>query len=1005
MSSTPTSRRHWACLLGVGLMLAPAIYAVIFLLPPNLFVGLFSGALLQRPAMMPATAITFAVAGLGLWGLSSFRLSRQAGRQTAASSGAALVLLSLAWLLSTLLYGAGPEHPLWVLGLTSPQTAVGFGLTGLAIFALARHRWRAGRCLTTTLLLYVLIMSVGLLFGARVLFATTTGIGVSVPTDLGFIAVAWGLLLRLPGSRIRVLHLFGLDVRGLALLMATTLLAAALGALLLHAIQQGSLDLRTALSLLVLLACVLGLGTINGLGRRVYHKQLVLERKERHQRRAAERNSQALHAATERLARIAASAPGHIVAFSIDAHDQPTLDYSSADLELLSGRAAHTDQQPLLHNVHPDDLTALKGSFARARLEAGPWHCNWRYQHPERGTVWMEGRAQPIWQSNGELRWHGFLVDTSTEHQARMQLHTRSTELSTLMEILPVGIYIAKDPDCLEIVGNDLGRRLLGQDPGDNLSLSAPESERPSGFRPFRDGVELAADDLPLQRAALGQAVDSEEVTLLFDDDQSRHLIISAAPVRDESGATIGAVGGALDVTRLKTAESALRREKELLAVTLESIGEGVITTDTSGRLTFLNRVAEALTGWSLDEATGQPIVEILKLRHARTGASVLDPVTRCLHRARVTALGKDINLINRHGIEIPIEDSAAPIHDGDGHLVGVVLVFRDVTEQRRLAAEVAHQASHDLLTGLVNRREFELRLDRVINTARAYDSAHALCFMDLDQFKVVNDTCGHEAGDQLLRQLATLMQGELRTRDTLARLGGDEFGLLLEYCSLEQAYRVADVLRRVVEDFLFVWKDRPFRVGVSIGLVPINASTQSVASVLQAADSACYAAKDSGRNRIHEYHPDDELLARQQGALQWVTRLQQALETGGLELHAQPIVPVAPDPCRADGADGQLHLEVLVRLREARQGLVTPGMFMPAAERYNLGTRIDRWVVQALLDAFAAHPRWHEQVQLCSINLSGQSVGDPVFQKFLFERLDETPLAHERLCFEITET
>ena len=311
------------------------------------------------------------------------------------------------------------------------------------------------------------------------------------------------------------------------------------------------------------------------------------------------------------------------------------------------------------------------------------------------------------------------------------------------------------------------------------------------------------------------------------------------------------------DIVERRRFEQALFAEKERAQVTLHSIGDAVITTNAEGIVEYLNPVAETLTGWSLAEACEQPLCAVFSIIDEHSRKPIPYTLARLSTHGRVTDLVDPSVLISRGGQEYAIQHSVAHIRNREGGISGVVLVFSDVTEARRMAREMSHQATHDVLTGLVNRREFEHRLRRVLKTARKEKVEHALCYLDLDQFKVINDTCGHAAGDELLRQLGLMLQQQVRERDTLARLGGDEFGALLEHCSLQQARRVADALRQAVEDFCFVWEDKGFRVGVSIGLVPITETSESLATVQRAADSACYAAKElrTGRNRIHLYH------------------------------------------------------------------------------------------------------------------------------------------------------
>jgi len=328
-----------------------------------------------------------------------------------------------------------------------------------------------------------------------------------------------------------------------------------------------------------------------------------------------------------------------------------------------------------------------------------------------------------------------------------------------------------------------------------------------------------------------------------------------------------------------------------------------------------------------------------------------------------------------------------------------VFAAVEDITEARALSQQLRFQASHDALTGLVNRREFENRLERASKSAESGHSEHAVCYLDLDQFKIINDTCGHVAGDELLRRLGRVLAQQVRSQDTLARLGGDEFGVLLENCSMHVAERVANALRRTIEDFRFVWEKQVFGIGVSIGVVPIQGLGQTVSSILSAADAACYAAKDRGRNRIHMYHEGDVELARRHGEMRWVTRIQTALEENRFELARQPIVPLSV----SSGNDS--HYELLLRMRDEDGEIVLPDAFLPAAERYNLAVKLDRWVVREAFRLLTRSPGHLEKLFLCSINLSGVSLADEDFLIFVTTEFASTGLPPAKVCFEITET
>jgi len=328
-----------------------------------------------------------------------------------------------------------------------------------------------------------------------------------------------------------------------------------------------------------------------------------------------------------------------------------------------------------------------------------------------------------------------------------------------------------------------------------------------------------------------------------------------------------------------------------------------------------------------------------------------------------------------------------------------VVLVLHDVRREREFATQLSYQASHDTLTGLVNRREFENRLDRALASAREQSRHHAMMYLDLDQFKVVNDTCGHSAGDEFMRQISVVLQERLREGDTLARLGGDEFGVLVENCPIEHAVRIAETLRQTVADFHFIVNQRSFTVGVSIGLVNMADGTLTLTEVLSAGDAACYVAKEKGRNRVQLYHPKDTELALRHGEMEWVGRLQDALAAGRFVLYTQRVVPVGV------GQRSTRMFELLVRMIDEEGEIVPPMAFIPAAERYNLMSQVDRWVTRTALTTMAARRHPSREAETCIINLSGASIGDERFLDFIRDELLRTNAPVGSVCFEVTET
>ncbi|MDH3513807.1 MAG: EAL domain-containing protein [Gammaproteobacteria bacterium] len=489
------------------------------------------------------------------------------------------------------------------------------------------------------------------------------------------------------------------------------------------------------------------------------------------------------------------------------------------------------------------------------------------------------------------------------------------------------------------------------------------------------------------------------ETTLRFEENRS-----------DEFGFLSRFINKALDYVTLKQkelvealeqirqSESSLRAEKMLIEVTLHSIGDAVITTDESGNIQYLNPVAEKLSGRKFDEVRGKPVRQVLHLIAEEHRNPVENPVDTCLRDGNMAGTADHVLLVRPDGSEVDVVNTAAPIRGEDGLLIGTVLVIHDVSRSRNMSKQLAHQASHDDLTGLTNRREFERILGKCVNSAGPGMGEHTLCYMDLDQFKIVNDTCGHIAGDELLRQFAAILRGRIRDTDTIARLGGDEFGILFQKCNVDIAKRIAEGLLATVKDFRFVWQQHAFDVGVSIGLVSITSSEQSITEIMSAADVACYAAKDAGRHRLHVYRLEDDELKQRHGEMRWVSRLKMALEEDRFLLYCQKIGPVA------DVNMGAPHYELLIRLLDEEGKLVPPLAFIPAAERYNLMTSIDRWVVN---EAFAIISSQAENVSgwQFSINLSGQSLSDEGFLKYVIDAFDRTGISPEQICFEITET
>lgn len=445
----------------------------------------------------------------------------------------------------------------------------------------------------------------------------------------------------------------------------------------------------------------------------------------------------------------------------------------------------------------------------------------------------------------------------------------------------------------------------------------------------------------------------------------------------------------------------ALQQEKERAQITLESIGDGVITTDVDGAITYMNPAAEALTHWNSVQAHGLPLAALFNLLDDNAqpdGFTLIEHIVK----GQLSGGSEHSKTIQRlDGSTVSVTLVGAPIRSA-GKVTGAVLVLHDMTQERQYIANLSWQATHDALTGLANRREFEFRLEQVLHpTAQHLGEQHALMFLDLDQFKLVNDTCGHAAGDELLRHICALLQSDLREGDTLARLGGDEFGILLENCPAAVAEKIAESLRHTVQSLHFVWKGRPFMTTVSIGLVHLGHTPTTLETSLRAADMACYMAKEKGRNRVQVYHADDSELSLRFGEMAWVQRLHMALEENRFCLYAQEISPLG----HTDAGDG--HIEILLRLHDEAGRIILPDSFIPAAERYGLMTSLDRWVVENVFKIInrCMQERPGRPMAMCAINLSGITIGDDDFLGFLREKFHTYNIPPGMICFEITET
>jgi diguanylate cyclase (GGDEF)-like protein/PAS domain S-box-containing protein len=526
------------------------------------------------------------------------------------------------------------------------------------------------------------------------------------------------------------------------------------------------------------------------------------------------------------------------------------------------------------------------------------------------------------------------------------------------------------------LLANESAASLVGLEPAQLVGREIADLVKPAYRALFRNTMakRLAGENVP-KRLEI-QLINGDQAGLWVEA-QSSNIEFHGRPVI----LTI-----ARDVSHRKSLEVSLSRSKRQAQYTLESISEGVITTDNNGHIDYMNQSAETLIGTNRDDAAGHRIGELFSLVDDADRRPLGDPVERCLAMRRRVNMGRRAVMVSLDGEhEHSVEITASPIRGPGSSISGTVVVFHDVGEIRGLTQQMSYQATHDPLTGLINRREFERRLDEAMDSALAEEAVHMLFYMDLDRFKAVNDSCGHLAGDNMLREVAGL--------------GGDEFGALLIGCPITKARQIATDICNAIADYRFVWKDKIFNIGVSIGLVEISHVSGSLQDVMSAADSACYVAKQEGRGKVHVYSARDEAIARERGDIKWLRELQTALHEDRFELAVQPIIAMSG---RVESGPA---VEVLIRLPDKHGRTGDTAEFLRPAERYQLMPQIDRWVLSATLAAIGSGEIKISSGRSCAVNLSGQTLADESFLGFVVESLDRSGVPPASVCFEVTET
>lgn len=453
------------------------------------------------------------------------------------------------------------------------------------------------------------------------------------------------------------------------------------------------------------------------------------------------------------------------------------------------------------------------------------------------------------------------------------------------------------------------------------------------------------------------------------------------------------------EVIERKQAEKQVRISQKRFRTLYNDTPSMFFSLGSDGRIVSANQFGADYLGHTVDSIVGKRIAD-LHLEDDR--ATVQEKLKDCLNEPHVVHRW-DACMLHSDGARIWVRTAARVMSDDMDNTESILMVCEDITEAYTLSEQLKYQAKHDALTGLVNRYEFERCLKDLLSDARKNHTHHALLYMDLDHFKVINDTCGHDAGDELLRQLGRVLNAHTAGTDTLARLGGDEFAVLLWNCDLDRATAVAHDIHRVINEFRFVWRDARFGISVSIGVVAIEHTTEDITALLSAADTACYSAKEEGPKRVHVYQPDDKEVIRRYEEMSWIARIDKALEEKRFELFYQRIIPI--NTTEHDSRIQGDHYEMLLRMRDESGRIVRPAAFLPAAERYKYATKLDRWVVDFAFQWLVKIPRLLDRLSMCSINLSGHSISGNDFLYYLLDQIERSSIPPSKLCFELTET
>ena len=673
-------------------------------------------------------------------------------------------------------------------------------------------------------------------------------------------------------------------------------------------------------------------------------------------------------------------------------HDFERILWVNHALEALTGYSAEE-----LRALGPLDLVdpavreelAERGRDRQLRADTTPRRYEVRIRRKDGRDAWAEISLTTILYRD-KLAGLGTVFDVTERKGSELAL--RASEERLLLAQQAGDIFVWEwDIHADRLTYTAQAREMLQLGPGEPVAAS-------------RDFFALVhPQDLQRLQSAVKATIEDDrdyfaEHRVVLTTGQTRWLAQRGRLVRGPDGAPQRMIGVSIDITHRKLAEDALTQEKERAQVTLASIGDGVIRTDARGMIDFMNPAAERLTGWPIHEAYGRHLRDVFQVVDPETHTALLDPVTRCLAEGRLVEFPGERLLLPRSGHSAVVRDSAAPIVSRQGRTVGAVLAFKDISDLRHMEREHSFLTTHDPLTGLLNRKSFEDRVASAVSDAHGSRRTHSLLLADLDRFQLVNETCGHFAGDQALRNVAELLRSGLSAEAELARLGADEFAALLPDTPPAEALALAGRMLAAIEQLGFSWEGRPIDLSASIGVAAISSTTPDAAAALAAVDAARFAAQQRGGRRVHEYRPGDDAIARRVGELQWIQEIQRAFENRRFRLYAQKIVPLQ------SRAEREPMREIFLRMLSDRGEPVATAGFIAAAERHRQISAIDRWVVRESLAHLATEARGGV-ARTVSINLSGQSLGDESFLEHVLGELETSGADPHRVCFEITET